>query len=65
VILLHPWELESMPVADVLLSQRHWGDMRCRRILAAVGLHESKAIGSMTKRQRLALASRLGPGTRE
>src|SRR5437588_713246 len=35
VILLHPWEVESMPVADVLMSQRHWGDMRCRRLLVA------------------------------
>jgi hypothetical protein len=63
VILLHPWEVETMPVADVLISQRHWGDMRCRRLLACVGLQERKSIGSMTERQRLALAARLSAGT--
>jgi hypothetical protein len=61
VILLHPWEVGSMPVADLLMSQRRWGAMRCRRMLAAVGLQESKPIGSMTERQRVALAARLNP----
>jgi len=64
VILFHPWEVGSMPVADVLMSQRHWGDLRCRRLLVSEGLQESKPIGSMTERQRVALASRLGPATR-
>src|SRR4051812_17017130 len=41
VILLHPTEVERMPVADLLISQRHWGDVRCRRLLIAVGLPES------------------------
>ena len=63
VILLHPWEVASMPVVDVLKSQRQWGDRRCRRLLGAVGLQEGKAIGSMTERQRLALAARLGART--
>src|SRR4051794_25271104 len=63
VILLHPWEIETMPVADVLMSQRHWGDMRCRRLLVGLGLQERKPIGSMTERQRLALAARLRAGT--
>ena len=59
VILLHPWEAESMPVADVLVSQRSWGDVRCRRMLVAEGLSASKPIGSLTERQRLVLAARL------
>lgn len=59
VILVHPWEVGTMPVADVLMSQRHWGGMRCRRLLASVGLQESKSIGSMTDRQREALVARL------
>ena len=63
VILLHPWEVESMAVADLLTSQRQWGDRRCRRLLGAVGLQERKPIGSMTERQRLALAARLGART--
>jgi hypothetical protein len=63
VILFHPSELEGMPVADVLMSQRHWGGTRCRRLLLTMGLHENKPIGSMTQRQRLALATRLGAPT--
>jgi hypothetical protein len=59
VILFHPSELEGMPVADVLMSQRYWGGTRCRRLLLAAGLHENKPIGSMTERQRRALAARL------
>jgi len=63
VILFHPSEADGMPVADVLTSQRHWGDTRCRRLLVGVGLNESKPIGAMTERQRLALAARLSAST--
>jgi hypothetical protein len=59
VILLHPWEVDSMPVADVLTSQRHWGHTRCRRFLTPMRVQETKKIGSMTERQRVALAARL------
>jgi hypothetical protein len=59
VILLHQWEVESMPVADVLKSQRNWGNERCRRFLSPMRLQENKTIGSMTERQRLAIAARL------
>jgi hypothetical protein len=59
VILFHKRELESMPVADVLTSQRHWGHMRCRRFLTPMGVRETKTLGSMTERQRVALAARL------
>jgi hypothetical protein len=58
-ILLHEREVDGMLVADVLTSQRHWGDLRCRRLLAAMGVHERKTIGAMTDRQRLVLANRL------
>jgi hypothetical protein len=59
VILFHRWEVENMPVGDVLTSQRQWGDSRCRRLLLAVQLQEGKTIGSMTERQRRVLAARL------
>jgi len=59
VILLHQWEVESMPVAEILASQRHWGDARCRRFLTPMRLRETKTIGSLTERQRLAVAARL------
>jgi hypothetical protein len=59
VILFHQWEVASMPVGDVLTSQRHWGELRCRRFLTPMGMQQSKTIGSMTERQRRALAARL------
>jgi hypothetical protein len=59
VILFHQWEVGSMPVGDVLTSQRHWGNVRCRRLLTPMRLEEGKTIGSMTERQRRALAAQL------
>ncbi len=56
VILASPWEAGSMPVADLLTSQRRWGATRCRRLLAGIPITETKAIGALTERQRLALA---------
>jgi hypothetical protein len=60
VILECPWEAESMPVAELLTSQRRWGHTRCRKFLAGIPLGERKTIGSMTERQRRALAIELG-----
>ena len=59
VILNHPWEIESMRIAEVLLSQRHWGSRRCDEFLLRMSLHEDKSIGSMTERQRSAVAALL------
>lgn len=59
VILECPWEARSMAVADLLMSQRRWGRTRCRKLLGAVGISEAKTIGSMTDRQRQALAETL------
>jgi hypothetical protein len=59
VILSHPWELESMGIAEVLLSQRHWGSRRCDEFLVRLSLPEHKSIGSMTERQRIAVAALL------
>lgn len=57
-----PWEAESMAVADLLMSQRRWGQTRCRKFLAEVPMSENKTIGSMTDRQRRTLAMMLGSG---
>ena len=54
-----PWEAESMAIADLLMSQHRWGRTRCRRFLGAIFMSESKTVGSMTERQRHALAARL------
>ena len=59
VILDAPWEAESMTVADLLTSQRRWGQTRCRRFLQTIPLSESKTIGSMTDRQRQVAAELL------
>ena len=52
-------EIEGMTVGDLLLSQRRWGRTRCRTVLTAVLISESKTVGSMTARQRHALAAML------
>ena len=63
VVLICPWEAESMAIADLLMSQHRWGRTRCRRFLGAIPMSETKTIGSMTERQRRALAARLGGET--
>jgi len=63
VILTSPWEADSMTVSDLLTSQRRWGHTRCRKFLQAIPMSENKTIGSMTDRQRRALAQLLGAGT--
>ena len=64
VILECPWEAESMAVADLLMSQRRWGQTRCRKFLAQVPMSEKKTIGSMTDRQRGRLVALLGAAER-
>jgi hypothetical protein len=59
VVLDCPWEAESMALSDLLMSQRRWGRARCRRVLLSVGLPENKQIGTLTDRQRRALATAL------
>jgi hypothetical protein len=65
VILECPWEAESMAVADLLMSQRRWGQSRCRKFLAQIPMSEKKAVGSMTERQRHTLAAMLASSRRE
>jgi hypothetical protein len=62
VILDCPWEADSMAVADLLMSQRRWGQSRCRKFLAQIPMSEKKTVGSMTERQRLTLAAMLSSG---
>jgi hypothetical protein len=59
VILECPWEAESMAVSDLLMSQRRWGQTRCRKFLAQIPMSEQKTVGSMTERQRRTLAAML------
>jgi hypothetical protein len=64
VVLECPWEAESMTISDLLMSQHRWGRTRCRRFLSSIPMSETKTIGTMTERQRRALAGLLagGPG---
>ena len=62
VILSSPWEAESMSVSDLLTSQRRWGSTRCRKFLQCVPIPENKPIGTLTERQRRALAQLLADG---
>jgi len=64
VIMDCPWEAESMAVGDLLMSQRRWGQTRCRKFLVQIPITEMKTIGSMTRRQRVALSELLRAATR-
>ena len=61
-VLACPWQVRTMPLAELLLSQRGWGRIRCRRLLLSVQVPENKEVGSLTERQRLALAAALTRG---
>ena len=56
VITSCPWEAHSMSISHVLMSQKRWGRARCRRLLLSIGIPENKQVGTLTDRQRLALA---------
>jgi hypothetical protein len=64
VILDCPWEAASMSISDLLMCQRRWGRARCRRLLVSLGVPENKQIGTLTQRQRSALAAVLGAKVR-
>lgn len=55
-----PWEAHGMSISDVLMSQKRWGRARCRRLLVSIGVPENKQVGTLTERQRFALAGVLG-----
>jgi hypothetical protein len=57
VILSCPWQAHSMSISDLLMSQKRWGRTRCRRLLVSLGVPENKQIGTLTERQRLAVAA--------
>jgi hypothetical protein len=54
-----PWEARSMELSELLMSQKRWGRERCRRLLLALSIPENKQLGTLTERQRVALASML------
>jgi hypothetical protein len=54
-----PWETESMPLGELLTSQRNWGHSRARKLLFSLDLSENKRLGTLTPRQRALLSSAL------
>jgi hypothetical protein len=56
IILTCPWQAHSMSISDLLMAQRRWGRARCKRLLVSLGVPENKQIGTLTERQRRALA---------
>jgi hypothetical protein len=59
VIVTCPWQADTMAISDLLMSQKRWGRTRCRRLLVSLGVPENKRIGTLTQRQRLAVAAML------
>jgi hypothetical protein len=59
VVLESAWEARSMELSELLMSQKRWGRERCRRLLLALGIPENKQVGTLTDRQRGALAAML------
>jgi len=56
VIVDCPWQVESMSISDLLMSQKRWGRARCRRLLTSIGIPENKQVGTLTDRQRSGVA---------
>jgi hypothetical protein len=59
VIMSHRWEIQSMQVVELLRSQPQWGVGRCRKFVVSLAMAENKTLGSMTVRQRVAVAALL------
>jgi hypothetical protein len=57
VVLSCPWQAYSMSISDLLMSQKRWGRTRCRRLLLSLSVPENKQVGTLTERQRVALAA--------
>jgi hypothetical protein len=59
VVLSCPWQAHSMSISDLLMSQKRWGRTRSRRLLVSLNVPENKQVGTLTERQRQALAAGL------
>jgi hypothetical protein len=52
----------SMSMMELLCAQHRWKTVRARRFLTEVGMAEQKKLGTLTMRQRIALAALLPDG---
>jgi hypothetical protein len=66
IILEPPHAALSWAIGELLMSQRRWGDTRCRKFLTRNQINETKPLGTLTERQRHLLADQLeSSATRE
>ncbi len=56
-----PYEMETIPLAELLIAQRRWGKTRARKLLQGIALSENKKLGTLTPRQRALLTTALSP----
>jgi hypothetical protein len=59
VIMELPPEVANWSVRELLMSQRRWGSIRSRKLLAELQIGELRPIGALTDRQRQLLAGQL------
>ncbi|TAK88900.1 hypothetical protein EPO04_02175 [Patescibacteria group bacterium] len=59
IVLSTPPEAAGMTVADLLMAQKRWGRTRTRKFLLGIPITETKTVGSLTERQRNAIAKAL------
>lgn len=52
VLAAPPPEIATMSIADLLMSQHRWGRTRCRRLLMALTISETRRVGTLTERER-------------
>jgi hypothetical protein len=65
IILDPPRQAHSWAINELLMSQRRWGDTRCRKFLQRHQILETKQVGALTERQRNLLANALEHCDRE
>ena len=63
VVLASPRETATMTLFDLLRCQRQWGERRVHRVLMRLAISETKTIGSLTHRQRHAVAAAVSIST--
>ncbi len=64
VVELCPWEAQTMAIGELLRTQQRWGHKRASGLLREHAISETRLIGKLTERQRVALAGALrGPRT--
>jgi hypothetical protein len=59
ILLDPPPAVERCTVGELLMTQRHWGPNKCRKLLASIKISETKQIAALTERQRELVATQV------